>query len=78
MSKLSAYTFEELVQIRKEQRATIKRLEQENAELRDKIDSMEFDLEELADYLIENASEAFEHQDRELLIGALKRYVEGE
>jgi hypothetical protein len=39
--------------------------------------SNEIDLENLADYLIENASEAFEHQDRELLIAVLKRYVEG-
>jgi hypothetical protein len=32
------------------------------------------DLENFADYLIENASEAFEHQNRELLIATLKRW----
>lgn len=32
------------------------------------------DIDNLADYLIENASEAFEHQDRELLENVLKRY----
>jgi hypothetical protein len=32
------------------------------------------DLQKFADYLIENASEAFEHQDRTLLIEALRRW----
>jgi hypothetical protein len=32
------------------------------------------DLEKFADYLIENASEAFEHQDRELLTDVLRRW----
>jgi hypothetical protein len=33
-------------------------------------------IEEFADYLIENASEAFEHQDRQLLIAVIKRWEE--
>ncbi len=32
------------------------------------------DVEEIADYLIEFASDAFEHKDREELIKALKHY----
>lgn len=32
------------------------------------------EVDELADYLIENASEAFEHQDRNSLITVLKNY----
>lgn len=34
----------------------------------------EVKVSEFADYLIENASYAFEHQDRELLEKALKQY----
>lgn len=32
------------------------------------------DINDLSDYLIENASVAFEHQDRKLLEDTLKRY----
>lgn len=35
-------------------------------------------IEKLIDYLIENASAAFEHQDRELLKNVLKRYFDNE
>lgn len=35
----------------------------------------EMDLENFADYLIENASESFEHQDRELLLKILEKYL---
>ena len=39
------------------------------------IDSEETNcLENFADYLIENASDAFEHQDRELLVQVLQKY----
>lgn len=33
-------------------------------------------IEDFAEYLIENASEAFEHQDRELLEKAIERYFQ--
>lgn len=32
------------------------------------------DIDEFSDYLIENVSEAFEHQDRQLLTNALQKY----
>lgn len=40
------------------------------------MDNKKTDIEGLADYLIENASEAFEHQDRELLESVLRRYFD--
>lgn len=34
----------------------------------------ELDIDDFVDYLIENASDAFEHQDRELLEEVVQRY----
>ncbi|UZW13210.1 hypothetical protein OSC52_15340 [Clostridium pasteurianum] len=39
------------------------------------VDNGEVDLDNFADYLIENASECFEHQDRKGLIEVLKRSI---
>lgn len=37
---------------------------------------MKVDIEKLADYLIEEGSYAFEHQDRELLEDVLQKYFD--
>ncbi|MGF7059258.1 hypothetical protein [Brassicibacter mesophilus] len=48
-------------------------LSEQNRELAEKL---KVNTEDFADYLIENASVAFEHQDRELLESTIKRYFE--
>lgn len=48
----------------------------EPSEIEIESDNKLTDLDNLADYLIENASECFEHQDREELIKVLKKFDE--
>lgn len=55
----------ELINLKLESEGTIKEIEEANK-----------DMSEFADYLIENASYAFETQDRELLEKVLLDYVE--
>lgn len=57
--------YNELINLKLESEATIKEIEEANK-----------DMSEFADYLIENASYAFETQDRELLEKVLLDYVE--
>ncbi|WP_294168481.1 hypothetical protein [uncultured Clostridium sp.] len=57
--------YNELINLKLESEATIKEIEEANK-----------DMSEFADYLIENASYAFETQDRELLEKVLLNYID--
>lgn len=57
--------YNELINLKLESEATIKEIEEANK-----------DMSEFVDYLIENASYAFETQDRELLEKVLLNYID--